>query len=352
VLTVLQHVPDGFLECSARSVQRVLPNPTLIHLPGRRKNPLFVSTLLHGNEDTGLQALQQVLAKHRGRTLPRALSLFIGNVSAAAAGLRRFDAQPDYNRVWPGADSSGTPEHLMMRSIVDSMYERRVFASIDIHNNTGTNPLYACVNVLGHQFLHLATLFSRTVVHYTRPKGVQSAAMALLCPAVTVECGKPGNQAGAARAAELVEAALHLDHFPSHPVPTQDIDLYHTIGIARVPKDVSFAFGDQKADLNFDPELDRLNFRDLAAGTRLARTTASRALPLEVLDEAGDDVAARFLERQGTELRLKRSVTPAMLTLDERAIRLDCMCYFMERTAVPAPTAELTAKKKGGLSRP
>jgi len=44
-------------------------------LPGRRPTPLFVSVLLHGNEDSGVVALQSVLRAYAGRRLPRALSI-------------------------------------------------------------------------------------------------------------------------------------------------------------------------------------------------------------------------------------------------------------------------------------
>ena len=57
----------------------------------------------------------------------------------------------------------------MMRDVVAQMRLRRVFASIDIHNNTGSTQHYACVNRLDPPFLHLATLFSRTVVYFRRP---------------------------------------------------------------------------------------------------------------------------------------------------------------------------------------
>ena len=143
-------------------------------MPGRRGEPLFVSILLHGNEDVGLLAIQQVLREHPGQPLPRALSLFIGNVEAARRGVRRLDHQPDYNRVWPGADEDGLPEHSMMRGIVDEMRRRRVFASIDLHNNTGRNPHYSCINRLEDRQLQLASLFGRTVVVFERPHGVQS----------------------------------------------------------------------------------------------------------------------------------------------------------------------------------
>lgn len=58
-------------------------------------------------------------------------------------------------------------------------------------------PHYACVNSLEERHLHLARLFSQTVLYFEQPVRVQSAALAKLCPAVTVECGRAGEQAGA-----------------------------------------------------------------------------------------------------------------------------------------------------------
>jgi len=333
MLDTLDHVPAGLLETGARGLASVLRGPTLLHLPGRRTEPLFVSVLLHGNEDTGLGAIQTVLRAHAGRTLPRALSIFFGNVTAARAGLRRLDDQPDYNRVWPGAEDDGTPEHAMAREVAAEMTRRRVFAAIDVHNNTGLNPHYACVNRLDEAFLHLATLFSRIVVQFTRPLGTLSEAFAPHCPSVAIECGKPGNPASEAAAADFVTAALHLDHLPTHPVAAHDIDLYHTVGVVRVPDAVSFGFGREDVALSLEPDLDRFNFRELPVGTRLARVAGIARVPLEVVDESGAAVADRYFATADGELRTRRPLMPAMLTMDKRVIRQDCLCYLMERLA-------------------
>jgi hypothetical protein len=331
-LEVLQNVPDGLLEVAPAELHRVLPGPTLIHVPGLRPEPLFVAVLLHGNETTGFRALQEVLRHYGGRRLPRALSFFVGNVAAARHNLRRLDHEPDYNRVWPGSELPVHPLHGVMATVVAEMRARRVFASLDIHNNTGLNPHYGCVNRVTAPFLHLARVFSRTVVYFERPLGVQSAAFAPLCPAVTVECGKPGIPENAVHAAEFIDACLHLSHFPDHPVPKQDIDLYHTVATVTVPRVVDFCIGPGDAEVRFDDDLESLNFRDLPAGWPLARVRGP-GLKLHVSDEHGHDVTAQFLGVEGDELVLRRAVTPAMLTRDVRVIRQDCLCYLMERLA-------------------
>lgn len=336
MLTQYDHLPKGLLDSEAADLHRLLPGPSLIHLPGRRPDALFVSVLLHGNEDTGWLAVRDVLRRYQDVTLPRSLSLFIGNVAAARAGLRRLEGQPDYNRVWPGSDLPASPEQTLMAQVVDVMLARGIFASLDIHNNTGINPHYACVNRLEQGFLHLASLFSRTVVFFTRPLGVQSAAFAPHCPAVTVECGKPGMAHGTEHAAAFVEACLNLDHLPAHSVPPQDLDLYHTVATVKVPEQVRFGFEPQPGiRLRLDPQVERLNFRELEPGTQLATVGSSGDCPLLVTDEAGRDVSKAYLDCREGAIRLRKRVMPAMLTSDVQAIRLDCLCYLMERLPYP-----------------
>ncbi|HET9463749.1 MAG TPA: M14 family metallopeptidase [Thiobacillus sp.] len=335
MLTQYDALPSGLLDLPASRLGEVLPGPTLIHLPGRRTPPLFVSVLLHGNEGTGWLAAQSVLKKYAAAELPRALSLFIGNVEAARSGLRRLDGQPDYNRVWPGSEEAHSAELAMMQQVVDAMRARGVFASIDIHNNTGLNPHYACVNRLDQDFLHLAALFSRIVVYFIRPRGVQSAAFAELCPAVTVECGKPGMPDSVEHAAAFMEAGLHLAEFPVHPVPPHDVDLFHTVATIRVPEQSSFGFNAPAADIDFVPELDHFNFRELKHGDLLGRVRQDSPARLQALDENGEDIGARLFDYRHGEITLRQPLMPAMLTRDERVIRQDCLCYLMERIKTP-----------------
>jgi hypothetical protein len=279
--------------------------------------------------------LQALLRHYQDKDLPRALSFFVGNVEAARDGLRRLAGQPDYNRVWPGSEYEDSPEKRMMAEVVAIMRERHPFVSVDVHNNTGINPHYACINRVDHRFMHLGSLFSRTQVYFIRPAGVQSMAFAELCPAITVECGKVGHGAGEEHAQQFIDACLHLSEIPSHPVVPHDIDLFHTVAIVRVPRAYSFGFGDKAADICFVDDLDHLNFRELPPGTTLAHLDGIDRLPLEVSDEQGREVAERFFRVEGNIVRTTRTLMPSMFTLDERVIRQDCLGYLMERYPLP-----------------
>ncbi len=331
MLTETDTLPDGLLEAPVEGLEALLGGPTLIHLPGRRPEPLFVTVLAHGNESTGFYAVQSLLQAWRDRELPRALSVFIGNVAAASKSQRFLDGQADYNRVWPGTEHTDAPEAQMMQQVVDRMRERGAFASIDLHNNTGINPHYACINRVDNQFLHLASMFSRTVVYFIRPLGVQSMAMSYVCPAVTIECGKPGHEYGVEHARDFLDACLRLNELPAHPVASHDVDLFHTVASVKVREDISFSFRDESADLQLVGNIDHLNFRELPAGTQIGWLHGPGLDVLDVRDDNGQEVSGHYFTVEGRALTTTRVFMPSMFTLDEKIIRQDCLGYLMER---------------------
>jgi len=334
MLNIIDYIPAGLLDAKPEQLQDLLGKSTLIHLEGRRKEPLFITTLLHGNEPTGFLALQQLLKKYQNKTLPRSVSVFLGNLAAARVNMRRLDNQPDYNRVWPGTEEPETPESRLMQTVVDEMVQREIFASVDIHNNTGLNPHYACVNVLENRHLQLATLFNRIVVYFIRPVGVQSAAFAPHCPAVTLECGKPGDSHGVEHALEYLDACLHLSQIPDHPVAHHDIDLFHTMVQVKVPEDISFSFSQDDVHIRFVENLERMNFQEVPPDTIFAFCSNGSGRLLEVRDETGNIVTDQYFQCSDNRIELKKPMMPSMLTLDEEVIKQDCLCYLMERVDI------------------
>ncbi|KAB7623763.1 M14 family metallopeptidase [Alkalilimnicola sp. S0819] len=331
MLKYYDHLPAGFLDAAPEALETLLGGPALISLPGRREPALFACVLLHGNETTGVYAVQRLLRRHR-EALPRSLELFVGNVSAARHGLRHLDGQPDYNRIWPGGEATDSPETRMAAELTAHMRRRGLFASVDVHNNTGWNPHYGCINRLDGPFLYLASLFARTVVYFTRPAGVQSLAFAEFCPAVTLECGLPGREEGIQEAEQLLDALLHLRELPDHPA-LDGLGVYQTVARVRVPEDVAVGF-DAGVPLRLLDDIERLNFRELPAGTALARVAPDSDARLRVEDNEGRDVTSEYLELADGELRMRRHVMPAMLSRDLRVIRQDCLGYLMRPVAL------------------
>ena len=330
----LEQVPEDLLEISATDLHKVFPRPTLIHLAGKQPEPLFVSILLHGNETTGLAAIQVLLKRYAVKPWPRAISLFFGNVLAAREGLRRLEGQPDFNRIWPGAELDGCPETIWAEEVYDEMAGRGVFASLDVHNNTGRNPHYACVERLDGQSLNLAVLFDRLVIYSPYPKGTQTGAFKQACPSVTLECGQAGDSFGVEHAVEFIENCLNLTDIPCQPPLANDIDLFHALAQVTVQEAVRFSYSDPDADLLLREQLDELNFTELAPGTLLGQVHAcypANTLPLIARTDDGQEVSDQFFRLEGNRLVLAQKIMPCMLSMDERVIRQDCLCYLMER---------------------
>ncbi len=330
MLKLRNDIPGKLLSCAPAEVEGLLGGPTLFRLEGRQSPPLFVTALQHGNEPTGFQAVQAILRKYSGGPLPRSLWLFIANVAGATTGERIARGQSDYNRAWPGTATPDTAEAAMMREVIATVTASPLFASVDLHNNTGSNPHYAGINRLAPPFLHLAALFARTAIYFRQPAGTQSMAMAEHCPAVTLECGKAGEAAGLAHATEFLDACLHMHELPGHPMAKRDIILLKTRAVVKVKPDVAFGFEGRDEAVTFRSDLDHHNFGCLKKGELLATLDGVTALPLTAHTDDGRDIAAELFEIRGEKLLICCDIIPSMATLDIRIIGQDCLLYVME----------------------
>lgn len=328
-------LPEGFLHVGAGELHRLLPGPSLIHLAGESGRPLFVAILQHGNEDSGLRAVQRLLAEYRGRALPRPLSLFVANVAAARAGVRRLEGQPDYNRCWPGTELPASSETALMAAVLDDLQTRRPLAALDLHNTTGHNPLHAAVNTLDPDCLQLARGFAGSVVYFTRPRGALPAAFAGLCPAAILECGRIGEAAGIDRAHALLRGYLYGDPCAA-ATDAGPLELFASVAVVQVPAGIRFGFGDPgDVELALEPELDHWNFRELPAGTVLGRVHGE-FWPLRALAPDGREITPELFDMDGGVLRLRRALMPSLLTRDPHVIRQDCLCHLLQRIQPPA----------------
>ena len=324
----LEALPAGFFDLQVENILSLFREPTLIYLQGQKSPPLFVSILLHGNEYSGLKAVQALLRQYND-VLPRSMYLYIGNVTAAAQGLRVIPGQTDYNRCWPGTEMAPNDETRLMQSVVERVTREPLFAAIDVHNNSGFNPHYAGITSITEENRYIAAMFNHIGMAFRRPRGVSTMAFDNICPAATLECGRPGEPVGIQHATELLDAMLHMDHFPEKPLPPRDLQLLQTVATVKVPDQVSIVFdlnGD--ADLVFQADLDRLNFNEIKPNQAIARTRVDE--PLTIISQSGEDITTEIIRVEGGNVFLNRTLIPAMITLNETIVRQDCLCHLME----------------------
>ena len=330
-LHIIDEVPDRLLEVSPQELHQVLPGPTLLRIPGQKEPPLFICTLLHGDEPTGFLAVQQLLKHYHAqeKPLPRSVWLFLGNIAAARDNVRHLPDQPDYNRIWKGGP---LPEHRLVEQVLEILNANKPFAGVDIHNTSGKNPHYTCVNKLEGPFLNLGRLFSPTIVYFTRPEEVISRALAELCPAITVESGLARDPFGVDHVLDFLEQCLALETLPDATDNPAESRIYHSIARIEVPANCRIGYGEacREADFSFVENLESMNFVQQPENTLLG-WRRNPDLKLSVVGEHGEDVSEGFISYQDEEIRLIRSVVPSMFTTFVPNVLDDCLGYLMQR---------------------
>lgn len=336
-LTILEHIPSAFLSISHRQIKDLFDTPTLIYLKGEKQPALFISILLHGNEFSGLQIMQEILKKYQttdGYKLPRSIWLFVGNVDAAHMGVRLRDGQTDFNRAWPGTLEPESKTAILIQDVMEKITENELFAAIDLHNNTGQNPPYGCISVVNEKNKYLSSFFNHIAMVFESPKGVSTMAFDEICPAITLECSTPGNAPAIKRAFELIDDLMHMDHFPQKPLPSHDLQLVKNSATIKINADVTFCFEDdeysdtQGYDLTLVNNFDHHNFTLLEKGEIFAHTTVEK--PFLVISPTRDDITEEIIQNDNGKISLKKALMPAMISLDKKIILQDCLCYLLE----------------------
>ncbi len=331
-LNILTEFPEELLHISVKEIHELLEGPTLFHLKGKRDDALFLSTLLHANETTSFYMLQELIAKYKNRELPRDLIIFIGNTFAAAEGMRHLPGQADFNRIWEEGDA---PENKLALDVIEYAKAQNIFASIDVHNNTGKNPHYGCVNVVDNRFLDLASHFGKHTVFFTEPHNVQSMAFSKFCTSITIECGLPGEKKGIDASFKFVDEVFNLDSLEANPKRENPV-VFHTMARLKVSQAARVDFEDNpesEADLSFVSNIDSRNFEVVHKNSHIGYAKDLKLIWIE--DNSGKDITDHFLRIVDGELLTTRVFIPSMFTKDVYVMKEDCLGYIME-LMVPA----------------
>ena len=328
-LKILNYIPEGFLDIKPKEITKLIDSPTLLHLKGEKDQPFFISILLHGNEYSGLIILQKILKKYCNKILPRSLIIFIGNPKACEQGVRHLKDQPDFNRIWKG----GSPyEESLTKPVLEYAKNQKIQGAIDIHNNTGRNPVYACINKKIEDFIKMAQGFSKHIVYFTQPDSVLSIAFSNICPAIVIECGLPGHIQGITAGVHFIENILDKEEkWKKNEIKT--FPVYHTFATLYIDPDAVVCFHPQpflkENHLCFISQLDELNFQQLKVGTFLGKI--SDTTQLKLIDKNGSNIFNQFFSVTENNLTIKSSFIPGMLTKNVQIAKSDCLGYIMEK---------------------
>lgn len=376
--------PRALLHTPAQGLAKLLGGPCLIVLgttpttsPHAAAPALFIATLLHGDEHSGWTAVQQLLADlEAGRVnARRPIILLLANLHAAAQNQRFVAGQKDYNRIWnPHAGQAACAEEHWASEVLQALPQLSptgLFAVLDVHNNSGRNPCYACVAALRPKDLQLARLFSRHVIHFENPSTTLGVAGSKLAPTVTLEAGPSLCPEGIVKLGEVFRSALTMHDLPEQTLPPHELDLYRMACIWGLNTDwhldirplEHLSSGEQRPDPKtvwLRGDIDAFNFVELTSPTLVARIAPldpGSSIPREAMHPEGQGLGVFWLKRHETaphpaahatasvpeallfradgHVFLAPGFIPSMLTPKPAAIRADCIGYLMERLPKP-----------------
>jgi hypothetical protein len=150
-----------------------------------------------------------------------------------------------------------------------------------------------------------------------------------ICPAVTLECGLPGDPKGIEHARRFVEGMLTLDELPDTKPTRHALHLVESNLTLNIPEHVSFEFDPEAdADLRFDNDIEDRNFTLIDPHQVFGYTRVAR--PISITDSDGHDVTDEIVRVEEGKIYLNNTLMPAMLTRDKLVIRQDCLCHLMQ----------------------
>jgi len=328
--TVLNSIPEDFFTLHPSELVKIFDGPTLIHLDYGREETILISFMLHGNEHSGFYAVREYFdSLKRSEDRPsRNVSILVGNVRAAAQNERFLEGQKDLNRIWSDGDSL---EEKWAQNIYQEMSQKKLFATLDLHNNTGKNPHYCAVTNLKTNTLRLASLFDGDVLYFTDPKEVFSNYFSRLCPCLTIEAGQSGDKEGILKIISTIEKLNEIDDFDQLgeiPGLFKQKKLFESFGKIKIPDDASISFSDSKADFIFGPEIENWNFSSILPGSIFGIVNNIKQ-HLLVFDSNNRSISGSYFKYIGNKIVSIEEFYPAMITTNSKIVQQDCLCYLL-----------------------
>ncbi|MBW2314475.1 MAG: succinylglutamate desuccinylase/aspartoacylase family protein [Deltaproteobacteria bacterium] len=313
---------------------RDLAGPSWILVPGRdRARARIVSTLLHGNEPSGVRAIHAFLCS--GEMPAVDTVFFIASVDAALEppgfAHRMLYGRRDLNRCFfpPFQGREGA----LAREVLGRIRDLAPEALVDLHNTTGHTPAYGVGPKSDPARLALTRFFAARYVESDLRLGALIEAVADETTSLVVECGMTGDAEPDRIAREGLGRFLEAETlFPTDPAEKPEDAITVVASPVRVclQPGLTLRYGEAcepGADLTLDAALDRHNFEPIAPGASIGWVPAEGAWPFVATRADGAEVSRDLFELRGGRVEARTDFVPIMMTTDPEIAVQDCIFY-------------------------
>lgn len=308
---------------------RQLERPTWIDIPGQDTGRCrVITTLLHGNEPSGLVALHRWLSEQQTPAVN--MSFLVASVEAALSpplfSYRMLPGQADLNRCFnkPFDGKQGR----LAKSIIDRIKQLEPECVVDIHNTSGTGPSFA-VSIAG-EFGHcaLARYFCRRMI-VTDIRLSSLMEVNTGCPTVTIECGGAKDSESEFTAYNGITQIASADNLYTPGVDRGMEILHHPIRVELNPRS-SIAYSDtvqEDVDVTLWSDIEHRNHGITDRQSRLGWVGPGGLKHLSACNTAGEDQLHTLLREENGWLYPAGDLQLFMATTSATIARDDCLFY-------------------------
>lgn len=310
-----------------------LGGPTWIVLSGEDPSRTrAVTTLLHGNEPSGVRAIFQWL-----RSGPRPhvnLACFIGAVDAALAepgfAHRLLPDSRDLNRCFrmPFEGREGR----MAAGVLDRLRAINPEALIDFHNTSGRSPAYGVSTRLGEPQKALTALVSDHLIVTDLRLGTLMEATEDDFPTITAECGGAAEDRSDQTAMTALKSYAMAESLWDAPQRYAHVKTFHHPIRVSLEAGKQVAYGAAsvpEADLTLRKDADRFNFGVLNQGETLGWVRDSSPGVVVARDAKGRDRTREMFAVVEGRLVVAQASRIMMMTTNPHIAVSDCLFYCL-----------------------
>ncbi|TKB47449.1 hypothetical protein [Thalassotalea mangrovi] len=318
--------------------------------------PQIFTTLLHGNETSGVEALRRLLdtqptpycdtyilvasvrvattpPKFYHRMLPNEADLNrcfkISNLQTWAANYALAQSNASIDGQSGGSTKLMLPELLAFKIFyfVNTLKPRWL---LDLHNTSGASPAFAVTRHLTHNHTLLCQQFSPFIVRSQLNVGALFE-LEFDFPCVTIECGGTGDELANQTAYTGIHRLMHtpLSELRIDSEPAVILDQPIRLEV-RKDKAVRLGYSNSKQpkdDITLMANIDAYNFADWHPGQLLGWASEEGFNSLTATDEHGQERIDELFHLQHGEIRCSTKLHLFMITNRTDIALSDCLLY-------------------------
>lgn len=325
----LKATPIHFLES--------LEGPVVIDITGTDTSRTRVfTTLIHGNEPSGLIAFHQWLLELTvSHQLPSTnIRIIVPSIEAALCKpvftTRFIEGYKDLNRCFGSSDGS-CEQTLLANEIELAIRDVAPEAIIDMHNTSGSSPAFSVAIKSDDSEKNLAAFFCNQLIHTQIRLGALME-LDFNCPIVTIECGGSEDAISSKRAYQGIKQITELSDLKLE-LENDTVDVFNQPIRVQLNQGLSLAYSDSdivehSLVLSADNEL--RNFGVTHKETFLGWIKGSCSETLTAYNHQGENVCGELFHVAHGKLYTSKELNFFMATDSARIAAADCLFYVTE----------------------